>query len=49
MRYEDVSERFYTLNITNIYYIIDMIAFDNHNDLSTLNSDFVSQKSLKNE
>lgn len=49
MRYEDVNARPYTLNTTNVEYVIDMFALDNHNDLSTLGSNFVAQESLKSE
>jgi len=47
VRYEDVSARPYTLDTTNVKYVIDVIAFDNHNDLSTLGSDFAAQEPLE--
>ena len=42
MRYENFNERFYILNIINVNYVIDVIVFNNHNNLLTLNSDFVA-------
>lgn len=49
MRYEDVSARPYTLNTTNVDYVIDVIALDNYNDLLALNLDFVAQELLESE
>ncbi len=49
MRYKDVSARSYTLNTTNVEYIIDVIALGNYNNLSALDPDFVAQESLKSK
>ena len=49
MRYKDVNILFYILNTTNVEYVIDVIAFDNYNNLSTLDSNFVIQESLKSK
>lgn len=42
MRYEDVSTRFYTLNIINVKYIINMNTFNNYNNLLTLSLNFIA-------
>ncbi len=39
VRYEDVSARPYTLDMTNVEYVIGVIALGNHNDLPALGPD----------
>ena len=40
MRYKDVSVRPYTLDTTNVDYIISVIALGDYNDLPALGPDF---------
>lgn len=47
VRYEDVSARPYTLDTTNVEYVIDVIALGNHNDLLALGPDFAMQEPLE--
>lgn len=47
MRYEDVSVRPYTLDTTNVDYVIGVIALGNHNDLPALGPDFTAQEPLE--
>ena len=47
VRYEDVSARPYTLDITNVDYVIGVIALGNHNDLPALGPDFAAQEPLE--
>lgn len=49
MHYKDISAQPYSQNTTNIDYIIDVIALNNCNNLSVLDSDFAAQKFLKSE
>jgi len=47
VRYEDVSARPYTLDTTNIDYMIGVITLGNYNDLLALGSDFAAQEPLE--
>ena len=47
MRHEDVSERPYNLDMTNVDYVIGVIALGTHNDLPALGPDFVAQEPLE--
>lgn len=49
MYYKDISAQPYSQNTTNIDYVIDVIALNNCNNLSVLDSDFAAQKFLKSE
>ena len=47
VRYEDVSARPYTLDRTNVEYVIGVIALGSHNDLPALGPDFAAQEPLE--
>ncbi len=47
VRYEAVSARPYTLDTTNVEYVIGVIALGNHNDLLALSPDFAAQEPLE--
>ncbi len=47
MRYKNVSARSYTLDTTNVEYVIGVIALGNYNNLSALDPDFAAQESLE--
>lgn len=49
MRYKDISAQFYILDMTNVEYVIDVIALDNYNDLPALGLDFAAQEPLESE
>ena len=47
VRYEDVSAQPYTRDMTNVDYVIGVIALGRHDDLPALGPDFVTQKPLE--
>jgi len=47
VRYKDVSARPYTLDTTNVEYMIGMIALGSHKDLPALGPDFAAQEPLE--
>ncbi|KAL2048929.1 hypothetical protein ABVK25_010782 [Lepraria finkii] len=47
VRYEDVSAQPYARDMTNVDYVIGVIALGRHDDLPALGPDFVAQKPLE--